>query len=105
MPLWPYWPHSPVWPHETESFNFSITKLNFSKYNPHCYFITDPFKKKMEFIEFIEKLINFSLKKNCLFIFVNCNKKAIEELKNIQCIENFYINKIQGYSIYKMNNN
>ena len=82
-----------------------FTKLNFSKYNPDCYFITDPFKKKMEFIEFIVKLINFSLKKNCFFIFVNCNKKAIEELKNIQCIENFYINKIQGYSIYKMNNN
>ena len=82
-----------------------FTKLNLLKYNPDCYFMTAPFKNKMEFIKFIEKLINFSLKKNCLFIFVNCNKKAIEELKNIQCIESFYINKIQGYSICKMNNN
>ena len=29
----------------------------------------------------------------------------IEELKNIQCIESFYINKIQGYSICNLNNN
>ena len=82
-----------------------LTKLNFLKYNPDCYFINHPFKKKMEFIKFIEKLISFSIKKNCLFIFVNCNKETIEELKNIQCIESFYINKIQGYSICTLNNN
>jgi len=82
-----------------------FTKLNFLKYNPDCYFINHPFKKKIEFIKFIEKLINFSIKKNCLFIFVNCNRKAIEEFKNIQCIESFYINKIQGYSICSLNNN
>ena len=82
-----------------------FTKLNFLKYNPDCYFINHPFKKKMEFIKFIEKLISFSIKKNCLFIFVNCNKETIEELKNIQCIESFYINKIQGYSICNLNNN
>ena len=82
-----------------------LTKLNFLKYNPDCYFINHPFKKKMEFIKFIEKLISFSIKKNCLFIFVNCNRKAIEEFKNIQCIESFYINKIQGYSICTLNNN
>ena len=82
-----------------------FTKLNFLKYNPDCYFINHPFKKKMEFIKFIEKLISFSIKKNCLFIFVNCNRKAIEEFKNIQCIESFYINKTQGYSICNFNNN
>ena len=82
-----------------------FTKLNFLKYNPDCYFINHPFKKGMEFIKFIEKLISFSIKKNCLFIFVNCNKETIEELKNIQCIESFYINKIQGYSICSLNNN
>ena len=88
-----------------EIIQADFTKLNFLKYNPDCYFITDPFKKKMEFIKFIEKLINFSLKKNCLFIFVNCNRKVIAELKNTQCIESFYINKIQGYSICNLNNN
>ena len=82
-----------------------FTKLNLLKYNPDCYFMTAPFKNKMEFIKFIEKLINLPLKKNCLFIFVNCNKKTIEELKNIRCIESFYINNIQGYSICKINNN
>ena len=29
-------------------------------------------------------------------------KLAIEKLKNIQCIESFYINDIRGYSIYSL---
>jgi len=83
-----------------------FTKSDFFQYDADCYFINGPFKKNMEFIEFIEKIINFSLKKkNILFIFVNYNKKIIEELKNIRCIESYYINDTKGYSIYCLNNN
>jgi len=77
-----------------------FTKSNFFQYNADCYFFNNPFKKDLEFIKFIEKIINFSLKKKyILFIFVNFNKKNIENLANIQCIESFYINDIRGYSI------
>ena len=77
-----------------------FTKSNFFHYNADCYFFNNPFKKDLEFTKFIEKVINFSLKKkNILFIFVNFNKKNIENLANIQCIESFYINEIKGYSI------
>ena len=80
-----------------------FTKSNFFQYNADCYFFNNPFKKDLEFIKFIEKIINFSLKKKyILFIFVNFNKKNIENLANIQCIESFYINDIRGYSIYSL---
>ena len=101
-----------------------FTKSDFFQYNADCYFLNNPFvsnteyfaskpnikeillKKNSELIEFIEKIINFSLKKkNILFIFVNYNKKIIEELKNIRCIESYYINDTKGYSIYCLNNN
>ena len=82
-----------------------FTKSDFYQYDADCYFINGPFKKNLEFIEFIEKLINFSLKKKILFIFINHNKKIVEELKKIRCIESFYISNIKGYSIYCLNDN
>ena len=101
-----------------------FTRSDFFQYDADCYFLNNPFvsnteyfasksnikaiilKKNSELTEFIEKIINFSLKKkNILFIFVNYNKKIIEELKNIQCIESYYINDTKGYSIYCLNNN
>ena len=49
----------------------------------------------------MEKTTNFYLnKKNVLFIFVNFNKKIIENLENIRCIESHYISEKKGYSIY-----
>ena len=78
---------------------------DFFQYNADCYFINGPFKKNVKFVKFMETVFNTSSKKKILFLFINCPKKTIEELKNIQCIESFYINKIQGYSICHLNNN
>ena len=50
------------------------------------------------------KQILQSNKKNFLLIFVNYNKKLIDELKNIHCIEDFYINNKKGYSICCLKN-
>ena len=101
-----------------------FTKSDFFQYDADCYFLNNPFvsnteyfaskpnietillKKNSELIEFIEKIINFSLKKkNILFIFVNYNKKIIEELKNIRCTESYYISDTKGYAIYCLNDN
>jgi|TARA_B100001964_G_C14234284_1_gene601636 SAM-dependent methyltransferase len=81
-----------------------FTKTDFFKYDPDCYFFNNPFKKDLECIEFIEKTINFSLnKKKILFIFINVNKKVIENLRNIQCIESYYIKETKGFSICCLN--
>ena len=82
-----------------------FTKSDFFQYDADCYFINCPFKKNLEFIEFMEKIINFSFKKKILFIFINHNMKIVEELKKIRCIESFYISNIKGYSIYCLNDN
>jgi len=101
-----------------------FTKSDFFQYDADCYFFNSPFvsntkyfaslpqfekillKKNSELIEFIQKTINFLLKKkNILFIFVNYDKKIIEKLKNIKCIESFYISNTKGYSICYLNNN
>tara|TARA_Y100000590_G_scaffold460420_1_gene619662 strand:+ start:725 stop:1348 length:624 start_codon:yes stop_codon:yes gene_type:complete len=83
-----------------EIFQINFTKIDLSKYNADCYFFNEPFKNIFEFTEFINKIINFSSnKRKVLFIFVNHNKKTIEELENIKCIESFYINNTRGYSI------
>ena len=82
-----------------------FTKEDFFQYDSDCYFLNNPFKKDLECIEFIEKTTNFSLnKKEILFIFVNINKKVIENFKNIRCIESYYINETKGFSIYCLNN-
>ena len=90
--------------------NIKIIQTDFIKsdllqFDVDCYFFNDPFKKTSDFIEFIEKIINFSLKKKILFIFVNYNKKVIDELKNIRCIDSFYVSNIKGYSICCTDNN
>ena len=72
-----------------------FTKSDFFQYDADCYFFNNPFisntkyfaskpqfekillKKDSELIEFLQKTINFSSKKNILFIFVNYNKKII----------------------------
>lgn len=82
-----------------------FTKSDFFQYNADCYFFNGPFKKDLEFTKCVEKITNFSLnKKQSLLIFVNHNKKIIDELKNIRCIESFYVSNIKGYSICRLNN-
>ena len=84
--------------------NADFTKSDFFQYDADCYFLNEPFKKNLEFIEFMEKTVNSSLgKKNILFIFINCNRQIIENLKNIKCLEEYYINDKKGYSIYSIN--
>ena len=81
-----------------------FTKSDFFQYNADCYFFNGPFKKDLEFTKCVEKITNFSLnKKQSLLIFVNHNKKIIDELKNIRCIESFYVSNIKGYSICRLN--
>ena len=81
-----------------------FVKSDFLQYNADCYFFNGPFKKDLEFIKCVEKITNFSLnKKQSLLIFVNHNKKIIGELKNIRCIESFYVSNIKGYSICRLN--
>ena len=81
-----------------------FTKSDFFQYNADCYFFNGPFKKDLEFTKCVDKITNFSLnKKQSLLIFVNHNKKIIDELKNIRCIESFYVSNIKGYSICRLN--
>jgi len=89
--------------------NIQIIQADFSKedffqYDPDCYFLNNPFKKDLDCTKFIERTINSSSnKKKILFIFVNINKKIIENLNNIKCIENYYINETKGFSICCLN--
>tara|TARA_B100001123_G_C15305106_1_gene1022386 strand:+ start:949 stop:1497 length:549 start_codon:yes stop_codon:yes gene_type:complete len=77
-----------------------FTKFDFFQYNADCYFFNDSFKKDLEFTKCVDQIINLSSnKKNFFLIFVNYNKKIIDELKNVRCIESFYISNIKGYSI------
>jgi len=89
-----------------EIFQADFTKSDFFKYNADCYFFNNPFKKNSEFIKFIEKTVNSSLnKKNILFIFVNFDKHLVENLKNIRCIDSYYVSPIKGYSICNLSEN
>jgi SAM-dependent methyltransferase len=88
--------------------NINIIKSDFTKIDlllldADCYFLNDPFSKSADFISFIEKIVKLSLKKKTLFVFVNCDKKIISNLKNLQYIENYYLNEKKGYSIYCSN--
>ena len=88
--------------------NINIIKSDFTKIDlplldADCYFLNDPFSKSVDFISFIEKAVKSSLEKKTLFIFVNCDKKIISSLKNLQYIESYYLNEKKGYSIYCSN--
>ena len=51
------------------------------------------------------KIINSNRgKRSILLIFVNCNNSILKSLKNIHCIETYYINDKKGFSIYNINN-
>ena len=53
-----------------------FTKSNLFQYNADCYFFNNPFKKDLEFIKFIERVINSSLKKKifCLYLLILIKK-------------------------------
>ena len=81
-----------------------FTKINFLQYNADCYFFNNPFNNDIIFIDLMKEIINFNKEKNILFIFINYNWKIIESIKNIHCIESYYINDIKGYAIYCLKN-
>jgi len=81
-----------------------FTNFNFIMHNADCYFFNNPFKKDSNIIEMVDKISKHqSIKENILFIFVNFDKKVIEKLNNIECIQNYYINNNKGFSIYLLN--
>ena len=77
-----------------------FTKFDFLQYNADCYFLNDPIKDDLIFIEILKKINSVINKRNILLIFVNCNNKILKSLENITCIESYYINDKKGYSIY-----
>ena len=84
--------------------NSDFTKIDFLKYNADCYFFNDPIKEDLIFINIINKISSLHNNRNILLIFVNCNDSIINSIKNIQCVETFYINDRKGYSIYNVPN-
>ena len=75
------------------------------QYNADCYFINDPIKDDIAFIKVLKKIIDSDhTRRNVLLILVQCNNNILQSLKNIQCIESYYINDKNGFSIYCVNN-
>ena len=73
-------------------------KYDFFQYGADCYFFNHPIKNDSIFIEIVNKIINFSFKKkNILLIFVNCNDKLFDPLKNIKLIDKCYLNEEKVY--------
>ena len=82
-----------------------FVKSDFLQYNADCYFFNHPIKDDIIFIDVVKKIINSSHhKRGILLIFVNCNDDILKSLKNIHCIETYYINDNKGFSIYYVNN-
>ena len=53
-------------------------------------------------IDFLKRIKNSErLKKNSIFIFVNCDKKLLNSFNEVECITSYYINNTKGYSIYQ----
>lgn len=83
-----------------EIIKSDFTKINLSKHESDCFFISAPFKNNQDFIEFLHKLINSSHKKKRLFIIINYDKNIIDNFKELKCIKSFYVGNRTGYSIY-----
>jgi len=79
-----------------------FTQLNLNNYNADCFFFNDPISNKEESVNFLKRIKNSErLKKNSIFIFVNCDKKLLNSFNEVECITSYYINNTKGYSIYQ----
>ena len=85
--------------------NSDFRDVDLSRYNVDCYFFNEPIKDDLIFIEFVKKIISIRKGQKILLIFVNCNDVILRSIKNIQCVESYYINDRKGYSIYYASNN
>ena len=87
-----------------KSKNISIKKLNFIKINfskkiYDVYFLSAPFKKKKDFLKFMNKLAKINKIKKRIIIIINYDKKLINKVKKLRFINSFYLSKEKGYSI------
>ena len=87
-----------------KSKNISIKKLNFVKINfskkiYDLYFLSAPFKKKKDFLKFMNKLAKINKVKKRIIIIINYDKKLINKVKKLRFINSFYLSKEKGYSI------
>lgn len=87
-----------------KSKNISIKKLNFIKINfskkiYDVYFLSAPFKKKKDFLQFMNKLAKINKLKKRIIIIINYDKKLINKVKKLRFINSFYLSKEKGYSI------
>ena len=87
-----------------KSKNISIKKLNFIKINfskkiYDVYFLSAPFKKKKDFLQFMNKLAKINKIKKKIIIIINYDKKLINKVKKLRFINSFYLSKEKGYSI------
>ena len=81
-----------------------FTKIDLDRSAPDCFFISAPFKKSIDFLNFMKNLINASSNKKRLFIIINYDKNIISNLKGLECLKSFYIANGTGYSIcYNIN--
>ena len=79
-----------------------FTQLNLNNYNADCFFFNDPISNKEESVNFLKRIKNSErLKKNSIFIFVNCDRKLLNSFNEVECITSYYINNTKGYSIYQ----
>lgn len=90
--------------------NIEIIQSNFIKedvfkYDSACYFLNAPFKRNEDFLNFIQTMQNYQVKKNFLVITVNIDKKTLSKIKDIEFIESFFIGNNKGYSIFSLSSN
>ena len=64
-----------------------------------------PFKRSEDFLNFIQTMQNYHVKKNFLVITVNIDKKTLDKIKNVEFLESFYIGNNKGYSIFSLSSN
>tara|TARA_B100000941_G_scaffold276516_1_gene239243 strand:+ start:338 stop:949 length:612 start_codon:yes stop_codon:yes gene_type:complete len=86
------------------SKNVSIKKLNFIKMNfskklYDIYFLSAPFKRKTDFLNFMNKFVKNNKIKKRIIIIINYDKKLINKVKKLRFIDSFYLSKEKGYSI------
>ncbi len=84
--------------------NSDFRNVDVVRYNADCYFFNEPIKDDLIFTDYVKKIIDINKQQKTLLIFVNCNKAILESIKDIQCVETYYINDRKGYSIYYASN-
>tara|TARA_Y100001970_G_scaffold282550_1_gene395591 strand:- start:2961 stop:3572 length:612 start_codon:yes stop_codon:yes gene_type:complete len=76
-----------------------FTKINFKKEHFDVLFLSAPFNKKRDFLNFMKKLSKVKKLKKTIAVIINYEKDLIQNVKNIRFIDSFYLSKEKGYSI------